>query len=104
MRFRPISNGILVRRVDAPDATSGGIIIPDTAQEKPLEAEVIAVGPGTRGKDGAPIPPEVTDGDHVLLGKWAGTEVTIDNEDYLIVSETDVLGILTSGKAASRAA
>jgi chaperonin GroES len=94
MNFRPLHDRVLVRRVDAEEKTSGGIIIPDTAKEKPQEGEIVAVGSGTRGEDGKVTPLDVKAGDRVLFGKWSGTEVRVDGEDLLIMKESDVLGIV----------
>src|ERR1700739_761374 len=102
--FRPLHDRILVKRVEAEEKTPGGIIIPDTAKEKPIEGEVLAVGPGARAEDGKIVPLDVKEGDRVLFGKWAGTEVIIDGEDRLILKESDVFGIIESGRASSRAA
>ena len=104
MKFRPLYDRALLKRVEEQTRSSGGIIIPDTAQEKPAEAEVIAVGPGARGRDGKFVPMHLTVGDRVLLGEWSGNEVTIDNEDYLIVKEDDVLGVLENSATALKAA
>ena len=94
MKVRPLSDRILVKRIEGADQVQGGIIIPDTAKETPQEAEVIAVGPGKRNKNGDLIAPEVQPGARVLIGKFAGTEVEIDGDEYVILSEDDVLGIL----------
>ncbi len=94
MNVRPISDRILVRRVDADEQVKGGIIIPDTAQETPQEAEVVAVGPGKRNKNGDVIAPAVKSGEKILIGKYAGTEIEVDGDDYVIVNEDDVLGII----------
>lgn len=94
MNVRPLSDRILVRRVDAEEQVKGGIIIPDTAKETPQEAEVVAVGPGKRNKGGDVIAPAVKPGEKVLIGKYAGTEIEIDGGDYVIVNEDDVLGII----------
>jgi chaperonin GroES len=94
MNVRPLSDRILVRRVDADEQVKGGIIIPDTAKEAPQEAEVVAVGPGKRNKSGDVIAPAVKPGEKVLIGKFAGTEIEIDGNDYVIVNEDDVLGII----------
>jgi chaperonin GroES len=98
MKFRPLHDRVLVRRVDSEEKTAGGIIIPDTAQEKPMEGEIIAVGSGTRSEDGKITPLDVAAGDLVLFGKWSGTEVTMDGEELLIMKESDVMGIIDSGK------
>ncbi len=103
MTFRPLHDRVLVRRVEEDEKTSGGIIIPDTAKEKPMQGEVIAVGPGARDESGKLVPLEVKKGDRVLFGKWSGTEVKIDGRDLLIRKESDILGIV-EGKAAVRAA
>jgi chaperonin GroES len=103
MKFRPVHDRVLVRRIEEDTKTSGGIIIPDTAKEKPLQGEVIAVGPGARDETGKLVPLEVKAGDRVLFGKWSGTEVKIDGEELLILKESDILGIL-EGKVSVRAA
>jgi chaperonin GroES len=94
MKFRPLHDRVLVRRVEQEEKTAGGIIIPDTAKEKPQEGEIIAVGPGARGEDGKLHPLDVKAGDRVLFGKWSGTEVKVDGEDLLIMKESDVMGII----------
>ena len=94
MAFRPLHDRVLVRRIEADTKTAGGIIIPDSAQEKPSEGEVVAVGEGTRDDDGDRIPLDVKAGDRVLFGKWGGTEVKIDGEDLLIMKESDIMGII----------
>ncbi|MCA1907980.1 MAG: co-chaperone GroES [Magnetospirillum sp.] len=94
MKFRPLHDRVLVKRVDAEEKTAGGIIIPDTAKEKPMQGEVIAVGSGVRGEDGKVVALDVKAGDRILFGKWSGTEVKIDGEDLLIMKESDILGIL----------
>lgn len=94
MHFRPLHDRVLVRRIDAEEKTAGGIIIPDTAKEKPQEGEVIAAGPGGRNEQGQLVPLDVKAGDRVLFGKWSGTEVKIDGQDLLIVKESDLLGIV----------
>jgi len=93
--FRPLHDRVVLRRLTAEEKTAGGIIIPDTAQEKPTEAEVIAVGPGARNEQGEVVPLEVKPGDKVLFGKWSGTEVKLNNEELLIVKEADILGIIS---------
>ena len=95
MKFRPLHDRIVVKRLDAEEKTAGGIIIPDTAKEKPLEGEVIAVGPGARTEQGALVALDVKAGDRVLFGKWSGTEVKIDGQDLLIMKESDVMGIIS---------
>jgi len=92
--FRPLHDRVVVRRVDSEEKTVGGIIIPDTAKEKPQEGEVIAVGPGARDESGKQVPLDVKQGDRVLFGKWSGTEVKIDGEDLLIMKESDIMGII----------
>ena len=94
MGFRPLHDRVLIRRVEAEEKTAGGILIPDTAQEKPMEGEVVAVGPGARGEDGTVQPLDVKAGDRVLFGKWSGTEVKLDGEDRIIMKETDLMGII----------
>jgi chaperonin GroES len=94
MHFRPLHDRVVVRRIDADDKTAGGIIIPDTAKEKPQEGEVVAVGPGTRDDNGALVELSVAIGDRILFGKWSGTEVKIDGEDLLIMKESDILGVI----------
>ena len=95
MAFRPLHDRVVVRRIEADQKTAGGIIIPDSAQEKPSEGEVIAVGEGARDDDGDRIAPDVKAGDRVLFGKWSGTEVKIDGEDLLIMKESDIMGIIS---------
>jgi chaperonin GroES len=103
--FRPLHDRVLLRRIEAEEKTPGGIIIPDTAKEKPVEGEVLAVGPGARDETGKIQPLDVKTGDRVLFGKWSGTEVLIDGEDRLIMKEADILGIVEGGaSAAARAA
>ena len=94
MKFRPLGDRVLVKRVEEEERTKGGIIIPDTAKEKPQEGEVVAVGPGARDEDGKHIQPEVLAGDRILFGKWSGTEVKVDGEDLLIMKESDILGVV----------
>ncbi|EKV30185.1 Heat shock protein 60 family co-chaperone GroES [Caenispirillum salinarum AK4] len=94
MKFRPLHDRVLVKRKESEEKTAGGIIIPDTAKEKPQQGEVIAVGPGARGEDGQIVALDVKVGDNVLFGKWSGTEVTIEGEDLLIMKETDIMGIV----------
>ena len=94
MKFRPLHDRIVVRRVDAEEKTKGGIIIPDTAKEKPQEGEVIAVGPGARDESGKLVPLDVKVGDRILFGKWSGTEIKLDGEDLLIMKESDVMGVI----------
>jgi len=104
MRFRPLHDRVVVRRVTSDDKTAGGIIIPDTAKEKPQEGEILAVGPGGRDEAGKLVPLDVKAGDRVLFGKWSGTEVKIDNEEVLIMKESDILGVLEKRAAAKKAA
>ncbi|HMK81911.1 MAG TPA: co-chaperone GroES [Xanthobacteraceae bacterium] len=94
LKFRPLHDRVVVRRVEADQKTKGGIIIPDTAKEKPSEGEVIAVGPGGRDENGKLIPIDLKAGDRVLFGKWSGTEVKIDGEDLLIMKESDIMGVV----------
>jgi len=94
MKFRPLHDRVVVRRLDEEQKTAGGIIIPDTAAEKPQQGEVIAVGPGARGEDSAIVPLDVKSGDRVLFGKWSGTEVKIDGEELLIMKESDIMGVM----------
>ena len=94
MGFRPLHDRVLVRRIEADEKTAGGIIIPDTAKEKPQEGEIVSVGEGARDEDGDRIPLDVKAGDRVLFGKWSGTEVKVDGEDLIIMKESDILGII----------
>ena len=94
MHFRPLHDRVVVRRVEAEEKTSGGIIIPDTAKEKPQEGEVVSVGTGTRADDGKVTPLDVKAGDRILFGKWSGTEVKVDGEELLIMKESDILGVI----------
>ena len=104
MKFRPLHDRVVVTRIDADNKTAGGIIIPDTAKEKPTEGEVIAVGPGGRDENGKLIPIELKKGDRVLFGKWSGTEVKIDGLEYLIMKESDIMGVIEQTVAGKRAA
>ena len=104
MQFRPLHDRVVVRRVEEEQKTAGGIIIPDTAKEKPMQGEVIAVGPGARNEKGEIVALDVKAGDRVLFGKWSGTEVKIDGEDLLIMKESDIMGILEGGAAVRKAA
>jgi chaperonin GroES len=104
MTFRPLHDRVLVRRVEENSKTAGGIIIPDTAKEKPQEGEIIAAGPGVRDDDGKFTPLDVRVGDRILFGKWSGTEVKIDGEDLIILKESDILGVIEPRAAARRAA
>ena len=103
MKLRPLHDRVVVRRIESEEKTKGGIIIPDTAKEKPQEGEVIAVGPGARDESGKLVPLDVRAGDRILFGKWSGTEVKIDGEDLLIMKESDIMGVL-EGVAARRKA
>ncbi len=103
MKFRPLHDRVVVRRIEEDMKTAGGIIIPDTAKEKPMQGEVIAVGPGARDESGKIIPLDVRNGDKVLFGKWSGTEVKIDGDELLIMKESDILGVI-EGKVSARAA
>jgi chaperonin GroES len=103
-KFRPLHDRVVVRRITALEKTKGGIIIPDSAQEKPSEGEVIAVGPGGRDESGKLIPIDIKIGDRVLFGKWSGTEVRIDDDDYLIMKESDVMGVMVESEARQKAA
>ena len=94
MAFRPLHDRVLIRRVESEEKTVGGIIIPDTAKEKPMEGEVVAAGPGARGEDGKLQPMDVRTGDRVLFGKWSGTEVKLDGEELIIMKESDIMGII----------
>jgi chaperonin GroES len=102
MKFRPLHDRVLVRRIEQDIKTAGGIIIPDTAQEKPMEGEIVAVGSGTRSEDGKITPLDVVAGQRILFGKWSGTEVKIDGEELLIMKESDLLGIIESGAKKSK--
>ena len=104
MGFRPLHDRVLVRRVEAEEKTAGGIIIPDTAKEKPQEGEVISVGSGARSEDGKVTPLDVKAGDRILFGKWSGTEVRIDGEELLIMKESDILGVIEQAEALKQAA
>jgi len=110
MKFRPLHDRVVVRRVDAEEKTAGGIIIPDTAKEKPQQGEVLAVGPGKRDETGKLVPLDVAAGDQILFGKWSGTEVKVDGEDLLIMKEDDIMGVVdeaakskTTGSASRKA-
>ena len=98
MNFKPLHDRVLVRRVESDQKTAGGIIIPDTAQEKPMEGEVLETGSGARDETGKLVPLDVKKGDKILFGKWSGTEVKMNSEEYLIMKESDIMGILTAGK------
>ena len=96
MSFRPLHDRVLIRRVEGEEKTKGGIIIPDNAQEKPMEGDIIAAGPGLRGEDGKIQPPDVKAGDRVLFGKWAGSEIKIDGEDLIIMKEADIMAVIAN--------
>jgi chaperonin GroES len=104
MKFRPLHDRVVVTRIDAQAKTAGGIIIPDTVKEKPTEGEVIAVGPGGRDESGKLIPIDLKEGDKVLFGKWSGTEVKIDGVEYLIMKESDIMGVIDQTSARAKAA
>jgi chaperonin GroES len=104
MKFRPLHDRVVVRRLDAEEKTTGGIIIPDTAKEKPMEGEVIAVGPGARNEQGQIVALDVREGDRILFGKWSGTEVKIEGEELLIMKESDIMGIVEGGEAEQKKA
>ncbi|WP_137389397.1 co-chaperone GroES [Rhodoligotrophos defluvii] len=104
MQFRPLHDRVLVRRIEADQKTPGGIIIPDTAKEKPQEGEVVAVGPGARNEKGELVALDVKVGDRILFGKWSGTEVKIDGEDLLIMKESDILGVIEAAGSVKKAA
>jgi len=104
MKFRPLHDRVVVKRVDAEEKTKGGIIIPDTAKEKPQEGEVIAAGPGTRDESGKPIPLDLKVEDRILFGKWSGTEIKLEGEELLIMKESDVMGVIESAAAPARKA
>jgi len=99
MKFKPLHDRVLVRRVESDEKTPGGIIIPDTAQEKPMEGEVLEVGSGARDESGKLNPPDVKSGDKILFGKWSGTEVKMNGEELLIMKESDIMGVILSGKS-----
>ena len=104
MKFRPLHDRVVIKRIEAEEKSSGGIIIPDTAKEKPQEGEVIAVGPGGRDESGKLIPIDVKVGDRVLFGKWSGTEVKLEGVDYIIMKESDLMGVLVEAGGARKAA
>ena len=104
MKFRPLHDRVVIRRIEGEEKTKGGIIIPDTAKEKPQEGEVIAAGPGARDESGKLVPLELKAGDRVLFGKWSGTEVKIDGEDLLIMKESDVMGVIEGASASKKKA
>ncbi|MFN3460942.1 MAG: co-chaperone GroES [Oceanibaculum sp.] len=104
MKFRPLHDRVLVRRLESEEKTAGGIIIPDTAKEKPMEGEVIAVGPGARNEQGVLSPLDVKPGDRVLFGKWSGTEVKVDGQELLIMKESDIMGVIEGAAKGKKAA
>jgi len=104
MKFRPLHDRVVVKRIEQEEKSSGGIIIPDTAKEKPMQGEVLAVGPGAKGEDGTVTPLDIQAGDTVLFGKWSGTEVTIDGDELLIMKESDIMGIIETKAAGKKAA
>ena len=104
MKFKPLHDRVVVRRVEEDTKTSGGIIIPDTAKEKPMQGEVVSVGPGGRDESGKLIPIDLKPGDRILFGKWSGTEVKIDGEELLIMKESDVMGVIEGGASAKKKA
>ena len=104
MKFRPLHDRVVVKRIEAEERTKGGIIIPDTAKEKPSQGEVVAVGPGGRDESGKLIPIDIKVGDRVLFGKWSGTEVVLDDEELLIMKESDIMGVVEDGVAKKKAA
>ena len=104
MKFRPLHDRVVVKRIDAEEKTTGGIIIPDTAKEKPSQGEIIAVGPGGRDEAGKLVPLDVQVGNRVLFGKWSGTEVKIDGVEYLIMKESDIMGVLEESQSKKKAA
>jgi chaperonin GroES len=104
MKFRPLHDRVVVRRLNAEEKTAGGIIIPDTAKEKPMEGEIVAAGPGARNEQGQIVALDVKEGDRILFGKWSGTEVKIDGEELLIMKESDIMGIIEGQVAQKKAA
>ena len=104
MKFRPLHDRVVVRRLTAEEKTAGGIIIPDTAKEKPMEGEIVAVGPGARNERGEVVALDIQAGDRILFGKWSGTEVKIDGEELLIMKESDIMGVIAGGGEAKKAA
>ena len=101
MKFRPLHDRVVIRRVEQEGKTTGGIFIPDTAQEKPMEGEIVAVGPGARDERGTVVPLDVKKGDRILFGKWSGSEVKLDSEDLLIMNESDIMGVIDSSPVAA---
>ena len=104
MKIKPLHDRVVVRRIEEEERTPGGVIIPDTAKEKPMQGQVLAVGPGARDESGKRIAPDVKEGDTILFGKWSGTEVKMDGEELLIMKESDIMGIIEKAGAASKAA
>ena len=104
MRFRPLHDRVVIRRVEHEGKSTGGIIIPDTAQEKPMEGEIVAVGPGARNETGKVVPLDVKPGDRILFGKWSGSEIKLDGEDLLIMGESDVMGVIDAAGIARKKA
>jgi chaperonin GroES len=104
MAFRPLHDRVVVRRIEEDERTAGGIIIPDTAKEKPMQGEIVAVGPGARNEKGELVPLELKKGDTVLFGKWSGTEVKIDGEDLMIMKESDILGVIEGARKSAKKA
>ena len=104
MKFRPLHDRVVVRRIEGQDKTAGGIIIPDTAKEKPMEGEIVAVGPGGRDENGKLVPIDVKPGDRILFGKWSGTEVKIGGEELLIMKESDIMGVIEGAAAGKKKA
>ena len=104
LKFRPLHDRVVVKRIEAEEKTAGGIIIPDTAKEKPMQGEIVAVGPGGRDENGKLAPIDVKAGDKVLFGKWSGTEVKIDGQELLIMKESDIMGVITDAQAKKKAA
>jgi chaperonin GroES len=104
MNFRPLHDRVLVRRLESQETTKGGIIIPDTAKEKPMEGKVVAVGTGHHHEDGTTHPLAVKTGDHIVFNKWSGTELTVDGEEYLVMKESDIMGIIEGAAASKKAA
>ena len=104
MKFRPLHDRVVIRRVEEEGKTKGGILIPDTAKEKPMEGEVVAVGPGARNETGALVTLDVRKGDRILFGKWSGTEIKLDGEDLLVMAESDIMGIVEGSPAAKKKA
>ena len=101
MKFRPLHDRVVVKRIDAEEKSAGGIIIPDTAKEKPMEGEIVAVGPGARDEKGTLVPLDVKKGDRILFGKWSGSEVKLDGEDLLIMNESDIMGVIDTATVAT---